>query len=237
MRDHDADPPGEQPLGGPVHAGLGDRVHPRGRLVEDDDPRVADQDAGEGDELLLPRRQQVAARAQPGPHPVGQVGDPRRQPEVTHRPRRGVRQPAAEQGDVLLQGADEHLGALRDARHPTPQRLDVQVVHVDAPQPDRSARHVHRARHHLRQRRLARAATAHQGVGAPAHEGQVHVPQRRRALAGAAGAAGAADLVPKLQSADLEVAVDRDPVARGLLPGRAQRLHPTPRPEGVLQLR
>ena len=78
VRDDDADPVAQQPFGGPLHPGLGDRVHPRGGLVEDHHVRVADQDPGERDQLLLPGRQHVAALAEPGLHAVGQVGRPRR---------------------------------------------------------------------------------------------------------------------------------------------------------------
>ena len=49
MRDDDADAAAQQALRGPLHSTLGHRVHPGGRLIEDDDVRIADQDPGERD--------------------------------------------------------------------------------------------------------------------------------------------------------------------------------------------
>ena len=74
--DQQAGAPGEQPLGGAHHVGLGDRVHPGRGLVEDHHPDVAHQQAGERDELLLAGRQRGAARAEQGVEPVGEPGDP-----------------------------------------------------------------------------------------------------------------------------------------------------------------
>ena len=54
--DEDAGAPRDQPVGGAYDAGLGDRVHPGGGLVEDDDADVAHQQPRERDELLLARR-------------------------------------------------------------------------------------------------------------------------------------------------------------------------------------
>ena len=66
VRDDDADAAAQQPVGGPLHPRLGDRVDPGGRLVEDHHVRVADQDPGERDQLLLPGGQHVAAVAELG---------------------------------------------------------------------------------------------------------------------------------------------------------------------------
>ena len=86
---------GEQPVGGAHDVGLGDRVHPGGRLVEDDDAHVADQQPGEGDQLLLPGRQGRAAGAEQGVEPVGQAGDPVRRGRARRpRPRRRSAAPA-----------------------------------------------------------------------------------------------------------------------------------------------
>ena len=86
VRDDDADPVAQQPLGGPLHPRLGDRVHPRGGLVEDHHLRVADQDPGERDQLLLPGGQHVAALAELGVDAVRQVGDPGGQAQLVERP-------------------------------------------------------------------------------------------------------------------------------------------------------
>ena len=62
-------------------------VERRGRLVEDQDPRVLQQDAGDRDPLLLAARQLVAALADDRVVAIGQLGDP----VVDRRgPRRGL---------------------------------------------------------------------------------------------------------------------------------------------------
>ena len=55
-----------------LDAPLGVQVDVRGRLVEDEDPRVGDQRAGERDELALAGRELHAALADLGVEPVGQ---------------------------------------------------------------------------------------------------------------------------------------------------------------------
>ena len=66
----------EQPVGGADDPGLGQRIHPGGRLVEDDDPDVAHQQAGERHQLLLAGGQAGAARAEQRVETVGQTLDP-----------------------------------------------------------------------------------------------------------------------------------------------------------------
>ncbi len=82
--DEQARPAGEELLGGGGDAVLGDGVHPRRRLVEDDDAHVAHEQPGERDELLLPRRQGAAAGAEAGRQPVGQAVDPVPQAQGLH---------------------------------------------------------------------------------------------------------------------------------------------------------
>jgi hypothetical protein len=226
VRDDDADPVAQQPLRRPLHAGLGDRVHPRGGLVEDHHVRVAYQDPGERDELLLPGRQHVTALAQPGLHPVGQLGHPGTQAQLAQRAGGRFEQVVVEQGDVLGEGTGEDLGALRHHRDPPAQLLDVQVEHVGTAEEHGAPRHVHRPGQHLRQRGLARAGTPDQRVRAAPREGQAHVLERRPARR----------VVPERQAVQDQVAVGWPVAARRLLPGVPQQLHPAPGAQRVLQL-
>ncbi len=116
--------PRQQPIGGPLDPRLGDRVHPCGRLVEDHHVRVADQDAGEGDQLFLAGRELVTALAQPGLQAVRQARRPRSQTQFVQRPGRVGQKAGVEQRDVLGQGAGQDLGALRHDRGPPAQTLD-----------------------------------------------------------------------------------------------------------------
>jgi hypothetical protein len=66
MRDDDAGPAGEEPVARRGDALLGLRVHPGAGLIEDDDADIANQQPGEGDQLLLTGGQRCAADAQAG---------------------------------------------------------------------------------------------------------------------------------------------------------------------------
>ena len=72
VRDDDRRAPGEQPPQPGLDAPLGVQVDVRGRLVEDEDPRVGDQRAGEREELALAGRELRAALADLGVEPVRQ---------------------------------------------------------------------------------------------------------------------------------------------------------------------
>ena len=64
---------------------LGLGVERRGRLVEDQDRRVLQEHAGDGQALLLPARELHAALADDRVEPVGQVGDHRVEPGPARR--------------------------------------------------------------------------------------------------------------------------------------------------------
>ncbi len=83
--DEDAGAAGDQPVGGADDAGLGDRVHPGGGLVEDDDADVAHQQAREGDQLLLAGREAGAAGAEQRVEALGQAGHPVGEAELLDR--------------------------------------------------------------------------------------------------------------------------------------------------------
>ena len=75
--DDDRGPALERRLERPLHGRLGLRVEMGGGLVEDDDVRRLEEEAGEGDALLLAAREPVAAVADDGVEPVGQRLDER----------------------------------------------------------------------------------------------------------------------------------------------------------------
>ena len=180
--DQQAGATGEQAVGGAHDAGLGDRVHPGGGLVEDDDAHVADQQPGERDQLLLAGRQGGAARAEQGVEPVGQPGDPVGQPELVDRGLDVGARDAVEERDVLGQGAGQDLGALGDHADGATQQLEVEVEHVDAAEQHRAGLGLDRAREQRGQRRLAGAGAADQGAGGAGRDVQVDVLQRERAV-------------------------------------------------------
>ena len=177
--------PSQQPVGGALHPRLGDRVHPGGGLVEDHHVRVADQDPGERDQLLLPGRQHVAALAELGV-------DARR----AGRPTQAVRpsSSSAPAGPVAA-GPGRTARCSRPACRPGSRcAAGRSAIHRRSPSTSRSCRsvpprktvprrHVDRPGQHLGQRGLARAGAADQRVRAAAGEGQVDVAQGRRPAA------------------------------------------------------
>ena len=74
--------PVEQTLGSGDDAGLGERVHPGGRLVQDDDPDVADQESSERDQLLLAGGEARATGSEQGVETLGEPRDPGRETEL-----------------------------------------------------------------------------------------------------------------------------------------------------------
>ena len=124
MRDDDAGAAGEQPVARRGDALFGLRVHPRAGLVEDDDRDVADQQPGEGNQLLLARGQGCAADPEAGMQPLGQGAHPAGQAQrlvgALHRGPGDV----GEQRGVLLEGGRQHLGALGDHADGAPELLD-----------------------------------------------------------------------------------------------------------------
>ena len=61
VRDDEGRPPGEERPQSHLDAPLGADVDARGRLVEDEDPRIGEQGTREGDELSLAEREPRSA--------------------------------------------------------------------------------------------------------------------------------------------------------------------------------
>ncbi|GAA2218065.1 hypothetical protein GCM10010413_03510 [Promicromonospora sukumoe] len=182
VRDEHAGAPAEQPVGRGDDARLRERVHPRGRLVEHDQLHVPHEQAREGDELLLPRRQRGAAGAEERVEAVGQAGRPVGQAELADRGLDVGARHVGEQRDVLRERAGDDLRALGDHAHGAAQLLQVQVAHVGAAEEHRTALRLDGARQQRGQRRLARAGAAHEGDGLAGGDQQVHAAQGEGAL-------------------------------------------------------
>ena len=70
--DDDPGPVHQQPVHGPLDELLGGRVQPRRRFVQDHQSGIAQEDAGEGEQLRFACRQPAAAGSQHGVQPLGQ---------------------------------------------------------------------------------------------------------------------------------------------------------------------
>lgn len=136
---------GEEVVGRP-------RVECGGRLVEDEDGRVAHEGAGDRDA-------QEPAAGQPGEAAVVERGDESVRPCRTGGPPDllvGRARPAA--GDVLPDAAAEDAGAQRQQCDRLPQPVERQVPEVGAVQPDQPRVRVVEAHQQREQRGLAGAA-------------------------------------------------------------------------------
>src|SRR5919201_6986858 len=108
-------PAGEQPAQRDLDSPLGANVHARRRLIEDEDARVGEESAREGDELTLAERQARAALRDLGPISVLEAED-----EIVRADRLGradnlaLRCLRSAEGDVVAQGAREEETLLRD---------------------------------------------------------------------------------------------------------------------------
>ena len=225
--DEDAGAPRDEPVGGPDHSRLGDRVHAGRGLVEDDDAHVAHEQPGERHELLLARREGRAARAEHRVQTVGQPGHPLGQAQLCDRRLDPGPRHVTEERHVLREGAGEHLGALGDDADRGPQLLQVEVAHVGAAQQHRAAGRLHGSRQQRGERGLARAGAADERAGVPGPDDEIDVPQGEGACA-----------VAELEVAELHLEL---PVAQGQPADRLRRggehgPQPQDRAEALLQV-
>lgn len=174
--------PREQALGGAHHALLGDRVHPGGGLVEHHHLHVTGQQAREGEQLLLPRRERQAARAEQGVQAVGQRGHPVGETQLVDDGLHVLVAEVLEERDVLRQRAGEHLGALGDRAHAPAEGREVGGAHVLPAEQHGAGRGLDGARHHRGEGGLARPGAPHQGQRLAGRHVEVDAPQREGAL-------------------------------------------------------
>ena len=164
MRDDEARAAGHEGLHGVDDGLLGAGVHARGGLVEDEDGRVAQHRAGDGEQLALA-----------GAHGLGVVGEARvvavgqRADEVVHVGRLGrgddllARGAGLAVGDVLGDGAVEQPGVLQHHAELAPQVGRAHLVRVNAVERDAAATHLVEAHEQVDEGRLAGARGSHDG--------------------------------------------------------------------------
>ena len=106
-----------------LDAALGVQVDVRGRLVEDEDPRVGDERAGERDELALAGRELDAALADLGVQAVGEAADEVLGADAAQRaPHLVLGRVGPPEGDVLADRPAEQERLLRHDPHLRAQR-------------------------------------------------------------------------------------------------------------------
>ena len=154
---------------------FGGGIERRGGFVEDEDRRVLEEDAGDGDALLLSARELDAALAY---HRIEPVGQARNHLVETGAPRRFhhrlVTGPELTIGDILANGAaeQEHI-LLHDADLAAQGRLR-HVPDVDAIDRDRAAVELVEARQERAERGLAGAGGTNDSHGLAGLDGQAH---------------------------------------------------------------
>ncbi len=158
------------------------RVEGARGLVEDEDARVLEQDAGQGDALLLATRELVAALADDGLVAVRKLADA----IVDGRQAGGgldlpVRRLGPGVGQVLAQGGVEEVGLLRDEADDVAEAGEADAAHVAAVDLDGSLGHVVEARQEVGRRRLAGTGWPHERHQLPRLRLRSRCPRGRRA--------------------------------------------------------
>ena len=153
--------PSEQRVERLLDQDLAGAVDVRGRLVEDQDPRVGEQRARDRDQLPLAGREARAALADDVVEPALEPG---RDPVDADRVRGGgdllVGRLGAPEADVVRDRAAEQERVLEDDPELAPDRPQLHVAEIDAVDAHRALERVVEARDQLRGRRLAAAGLA-----------------------------------------------------------------------------
>ena len=177
VRDHDRGAALQEHGQRPLDERLGLGVDGRGRLVEDQHPRVVGEGAREGQELLLPDRQRGAPLLDLAVVALGQGLD---EAVRVHGARGGahplVRDRRAE-ADVGGDGPAEQVDVLEDERQRRAQPGGVEVPHVHAVQGHAALLHVVEAGEQADDRGLARSGGPHEGHAASRRHHEVDVLQ------------------------------------------------------------
>ena len=163
MCDDDRRAPGQRHGQGLLHGGLVLGVEVAGGLVQDHDGRVLQEQAGDGQPLLLASRHPVATLADHGVKTVGErthdVQDPGGATGVVQL---GVGRIGSGVPEVGAHRVVEQVRVLGDHADPGPQVVLAEGAQVDAVQGDRPERHVVEPRYQCGQGALA-------GAGRPDH--------------------------------------------------------------------
>src|SRR6185369_10506398 len=160
---------------------LGQRVERRGRLVEDQQARPAQQGAGDRESLFLAAGDLDAALAD---HRVEAAVGARQQAVagglLEHLQALGVARSRIDEEEVLADRAGEELGVLGHEADLRPQLLEVEVGARDAVVEDASMVRRVEADEELDQRRLARARGADEGERLATAGREADTGERRR---------------------------------------------------------
>ncbi len=155
-------------------------VHRRGGVVEQQQPRVGEHRAGQGDALALAARQGQALLADHGVVPGGQRGD---EPVGLGGPGGGehplLAGVLAAVEDVGAHAVGEQEAVLRHQADRAAQRGEGEVAHVGAADPHRAAGHVVEARQQQGDGGLAGAGGADDGHGLAGPHPQAEVVEHR----------------------------------------------------------
>ena len=171
---------------------LGGSVHRGGRVVEDEDPRIGQDRAGDRDPLALAARQGEAALADASVIAVGQARD---EPVGLRRDGRALDLLAGGVGtgvgDVVVDRGAEQEGVVVDDGDGAAQAVHLHRAHVGAVDLDRAGADVVEAGQQRHQRRLARSHRTDERHHLAGGDVEVDVAQRRlrRALEGEPDAA------------------------------------------------
>ena len=203
MRDQDRGPPGHHLAQGVVNGFLGGGVHRAGGVVEDQDPGVIQQRAGQGDPLTLAAGQakspfadhRVVAARQAHDEVVGARGA-RRRFDVGVA---GARAPVA---DVVPHRLGEQEALLEGDADLAAQRVQGDVPHVMAVDEHGALLRVIEPRHQRCRGRLATSARADDSDARPGRDVQVEAAQDRGARPVGEADAGEGDLAAQLWQLD-----------------------------------
>ncbi len=158
---------------------LGFAVERRGRLVEQQHARVADEGPRDRDPLPLPAREPRATLADDRVPAVGHgVNDLERIGGAKRLEHDLVRDLGEAIGDVLADGPLEQHRLLRHHRDSGAEGAQVEALHVDPVEQQPSAGRPKEAEHDIEQRRLARPGGADEGDGLAGRDGEIDAVER-----------------------------------------------------------
>jgi hypothetical protein len=154
--DDEAGAAAHEPVDSALHLGLGDRVEARRGLVEEQDRRVREERAGDGEPLPLSAGELAA------PHAEGRVVASRERLDVVvdergarRRLHLGVRRAGPADADVVANGGGEEERLLGHQRHLRVDVGEAEVAEVAAVEQDAAGARVVEAREEVEERALA----------------------------------------------------------------------------------
>ena len=159
---------------------LGQRVHARKRVVQNQNARVAQKRAGNGGALLLSAGKRDPALANHGLITVGEGFDIARQAGQLGGPPDFVfGRVLHPESDVLRDRSAEQKRLLRNEADVAPQLRGIEFAQIDSVQQHRARGRIHQARHQTDQRALSAAGVPHHGDRRARGNEQIDTVERR----------------------------------------------------------